>query len=139
GGFDLATSRYSGRPAPRHPGGIANVADWVMAEAYSREEHAVGWWPIDPNFGPAFYAYTYPEPPRLRDAAIEQAGAFFDAELGEFILTDDALRAEPDPDAAVLAFLESTYAVGASLGGWDRVALEPAEHRRAIRRALGAR
>jgi len=126
GGFDLATSRYSGRPAPRHPGGVMNCPDWVMEEAYCYEESATGWWPLDERFGPAFYAYTYPEPAGYRTAGVRPDEAFFDSELGEFILPYDAVRQAPDPDAAVLAFFQSTYTAGADLGGWDRRALEPA-------------
>jgi hypothetical protein len=125
GGFDLATSRYSGRPAPRHPGGIPNCADWVMQEATSREETALGWWPLNPDFGPAFYAYTYPEPPGYPAFRVEPAQAFYDTRLGEFILPYDAVRAASDPDAVALDFLETTYAAGADLGGWDRSQLEP--------------
>jgi hypothetical protein len=126
GGFDLATSRYSGEPAPRHPGGVVNCPDWVMEEAYCYEEAAMGWWPLNETFGPAFYAYTYPEPAGYRAALVRPAGAFFDPGLGEFIVPYDAVRRAPDPDAAALAFLESTYAAGADLAGWDRRALEPA-------------
>jgi hypothetical protein len=125
GGFDLATSRYSGRPAPRHPGGIPNCADWVMEEATSREETAHGWWPLNEDFGPAFYAYTYPEPSGYPAATVRPEGAFYDSRLGEFILPYDAVRTARDPDAAALEFLDSTYVAGADLGGWDRRLLEP--------------
>jgi hypothetical protein len=124
GGFDLAASRYSGRPAPLHPGGVVNCADWVMEEAYSREESAAGWWPSS-EAGPAFYAYTYPEPEGIRSAPVGPAGAHFDEGLGEFVLAYDIVRRAPDPDAAALEFLQSTYEVGANLAGWDRSALEP--------------
>jgi hypothetical protein len=126
GSFDLATSRYSGRAAPRHSAeGIANMPDWVMEEAYSREESAMGWWPrIEPP-GPSFYAYTYPEPAGYRSAKVRPAEAFFDEDLGEFILPYDAVRGSPDPDGAVLEFLETTYAAGADLAGWDRSIVEP--------------
>jgi len=127
GSFDLATSRYSGRPAPRHPGGIANCPTWVMEEAYSREEAAAGWWPASEPPGPAFYAYTYPEPSGYRAAAVLPSAATYDPSLGEFILPYDAVRASPDPDATALAFFRSTYEAGADLGGWDRSALEPVE------------
>jgi hypothetical protein len=127
GSFDLATSRYSGRPAPLHTAeGIANTPDWVMEEAYSREESAMGWWPRSDPPGPSFYAYTYPEPPGYRSAQVRPAEAFFDQELGEFILPYDAVRGLADPDGAVLEFFESTYAAGADLAGWDRPTLEPA-------------
>jgi hypothetical protein len=126
GGFDLAASRYSGRAAPLHRGGIPNCPDWVMQEATSREEAAFGWWPLDREFGPAFYAYAYPEPGGYRAAAIEPAHAVFDERLGEYVLPWDAVRRAPNPEREVLAFLESTYRAGADLGGWDRSGLEPA-------------
>lgn len=127
GGLDLATSRYSGRPAPLHPGGIPNTADWVNQEAYSREEFASGWWASTDPPGPAFYSYTYPEPDGLTAAVPRPAEAFFDSRLDEFALTYDAVRNLADPDAAVLEFLQSTYEAGADLAGWDRATLEPAE------------
>jgi Family of unknown function (DUF5996) len=126
GSFDLAASRYSGRSAPLHPGGAPNCPTWVMEEAYSREEHAVGWWPSSDEPGPAFYAYMYPEPEGFSSAPIHPADASFDPRLGEFILPYDAARRAADPDAAVREFFESTYAAGADLGGWDRSILEPA-------------
>lgn len=128
GSFDLAAARFSGRPAPRHPGGAPNVAAWVDEEAYSREISSAGWWPRSEAPGPSFYAYTYPEPAGIRSAPIGPADAFFDAGFGDFILPYDAVRSSRDPDAAVLEFLESTYAAGADLGGWDRTMLEPAVH-----------
>jgi Family of unknown function (DUF5996) len=127
GGLDLATSRYSGRPAPLHPGGIPNTADWVNEEAYSREEFAAGWWASTDPPGPAFYSYTYPEPDGIAAALLRPAEAFFDSRLDEFALTYDAVRAAADPDAAVLDFFQSTYEAGADLAGWDRALLEPAE------------
>ncbi len=126
GGFDLAASRYSGRPAPLHPGGAPNCAVWVMEEAYSREEHSVGWWPTSDEPGPAFYAYMYPEPDDFGSAHARPAEAYYDARLGEFSLPYDSVREATDPDAAVLEFFQSTYEAGAELGGWDRAALEPA-------------
>jgi Family of unknown function (DUF5996) len=126
GGFDLAASRYSGRPAPLHPGGVPNCPTWVMEEAYSREETSVGWWPSDEVYGPAFYSYAYPEPDGYRSAPIRPREAFFDTRLGEFLLPYEAVRLATDPDAAVQEFLQSTYEAGANLGGWDRSTLEPA-------------
>jgi hypothetical protein len=115
GSFDLATSRYSGRPAPTHSAeGLTKTPDWVMEEAYSREESAMGWWPRSDGPGPSFYAYTYPEPPGYRSVQVRPAAAFFDEALGEFILPYDAVRELADADGAVLEFLESTYAAGAS-------------------------
>ena len=116
GSFDLAQSRYSGRPAPLHPGGAPNCADWVMEEAYSREEHAIGWWPTSEPPGPVFYSYVYPEPDGFRTAYIRPAEASFDGRLGEFVLAYDDVRRAVDPDAAALAFFEATYEAGADLG-----------------------
>jgi Family of unknown function (DUF5996) len=126
GSFDLATTRFSGRPAPPHNGGAPNCADWVMEEAYSAEEISAGWWPSSEPPGPAFYSYAYPEPSGFSAATVQPEGAAFDARLGEFVLPYDAVRLAPDPDAAVLAFFQSTYEAGAELGHWDRSALEPA-------------
>ena len=125
GSFDLAAARYSGRLAPTHPGGAPNCPDWVMVEAYSREESSHGWWPASESPGPAFYAYTYPEPNGFRSAPVRPGAASYDPRLGEFILPYDAVRDLADPDAAVLEFLQSTYEAGAELAGWDRRALEP--------------
>ncbi len=125
GSFDLAASRYSGRPAPLHPGGAPNCPDWVMEEAYSREEHSSGWWPSSEASGPQFYAYVYPEPEGFTSAAVRPAEATFDGSIGEFVLAYDAVRGVADPDAAVQEFFQSTYEAGADLGGWDRSQLEP--------------
>jgi hypothetical protein len=126
GGFDLATTRFSGRPAPRHPGGVPNCPDWVMEESESHQNVTVGWWPLS-DAGPAFYAYAYPNPEGFREASVHPADAFFDERFGEFLLPYDAVRTAVDPDAAALEFLESVYLAGATLGGWDRPSLEPAE------------
>jgi hypothetical protein len=126
GSFDLATTRFSGRPAPLHPGGVPSCPTWVMQEAYSREEHSVGWWPLSEGPGPAFYAYVYPEPEGFRAARSGPAGASFDPELGEFVLPYDEVRQAADPDAAVLEFFQRPYEGGAELGRWDRASLEPA-------------
>jgi hypothetical protein len=127
GGFDLATTRFSGRPAPRHPGGVPNCPDWVIEEAESHQNVTVGWWPLSEAPGPAFYAYAYPNPEGFRAAAVRPADAFFDDRFGEFLLPYDAVRTAADPDATVRDFLQSVYEMGANLGGWDRPALEPAE------------
>jgi hypothetical protein len=97
-----------------------------MEEAYAREESAMGWWPRIDAPGPSFYAYTYPEPPGYRSVQVRPAPALFDEALGEFILPYDAIGGLADPDRAVLEFLESTYAAGADLAGWDRSTIEPA-------------
>ncbi|MCC2651036.1 MAG: hypothetical protein K0Q60_1191 [Microvirga sp.] len=124
GSFDLAVTRFSGREAPLHPGGVPGLADAVTREAYSHEVSSAGFWPgSDAYPQAAFYSYAYPEPPGFRDAAIP-VGAEFDSTLGEFILRYDVLREAPDPDAMLLDFLTSTYAAAADGGRWDRAALE---------------
>ena len=124
GGFDIAASRFSGRPAPRHPGGVPNCPDFVQVEAYSHEVSSAGWWPGTDAIPPAFYAYMYPEPVGYPTARIEPAAGLYQHDYREFILPyRDAVESE-DPDATVLAFLESTYAAGATLADWDREALE---------------
>lgn len=126
GGFDLASTRFSGRPAPLHPGGIPNCPDWVMEEAYSGQLWSSGWWPQSVAPGPAFYAYAYPEPDGFRTAAVRPADATYDTPLGEYLLPYDAVRAAPDPAGRVLEFLQSTYEAAAEMGGWDRSAIEAA-------------
>jgi hypothetical protein len=123
GSFDLAHTRFSGRPAPRHPGGVPGLPDAVTREAYSHEVASAGFWPgSDAYPHAAFYAYAYPAPDGYADAAVSSGG--FDAGLGEFVLRYDEVRTSPDPEAALMAFLQSTYAAAATLGGWDRDALE---------------
>ena len=124
GAFDLAVTRFSGRTAPTHPGGAPHLADWVMAEAYSHEVSSAGFWPGEGLGEPAFYSYAYPEPDGYRAASVEPEAAFYHAEMGEFILPYEAVRTAEDSDAALLAFLETTYAAAADLGDWDRDALE---------------
>ncbi|MDZ7781095.1 MAG: DUF5996 family protein [Gemmatimonadota bacterium] len=124
GAFDLAVTRFSGRPAPKHPGGAPNVADWVMEEAYSDELASAGFWPGTGLGEAAFYAYAYPEPEGYRAHPVHPAGASFHPALGEFVLPYEEVRSAPDPDAALREFLESTYAAAADLGGWDRSRLE---------------
>ena len=125
GSFDLATTRFSGRRAPLHPGGVPHLPDAVAQEAYSHEVSSAGFWPGGPGLEAAvFYAYAYPEPPGFRDAAVQPPEAAYNAALGEFVLPYEAVRTAADPDAALLAFLASTYAAAADAGGWDRAALE---------------
>ena len=125
GSFDLAVTRFSGLSAPRHPGGIPALPDDVTCEAYSHQVSSAGFWPGNAGFDvPAFYSYAYPGPPGFADAPVEPEEAYFDATLGEFVLTYEAVRRSPDPEASLMAFLESTYRAAADLGGWDRVALE---------------
>jgi hypothetical protein len=127
GAFDLSCTRFSGRTAPPHPGGFPNLADWVTREAYSHECISAGWWPGTPGgpvAEPAFYAYAYPEPHGCPSAPIRPAAASYHPDLREWVLPYEAVRTAPDPEATLLEFLESTYAVAADLGGWDRKALE---------------
>ena len=123
GAFDLAVTRFSGRTAPRHPGGAPNCADWVMELAYSHEVSSAGYWPGGTEEG-LFYSYAYPEPAGFREAPVEPEAASFDESLGEFVLPYRAVREAPDPDGALLTFLDSTYSVAAELGHWPRSSLE---------------
>lgn len=125
GSLDLAVTRFSGRPAPLHPGGIPELPDAVTREAYSHEVSSAGFWPGGGGVDfPAFYSYAYPAPPGFAAAAVEPAAASYNANLGEFILPYDAVRQSEDPEATLMAFLTSTYRAAADLGGWDRPALE---------------
>jgi hypothetical protein len=127
GAFDLAVTRFSGRPAPRHPGGVPHLPDWVVREAYSHEVSSAGFWPGGGAVAyPAFYSYAYPEPAGYRESAVRPAAAFYSPELREFILPYDAVRAADAPDDRLLEFLQSTYAAAADRGRWDRAALERA-------------
>jgi len=127
GGFDVACTRFSGRKAPRHPGGFPNLADWVTREAYSHECISAGWWPGTlggPVAEPSFYAYAYPEPAGCPGAVIRPAAAWYHSALHEWVLPYDEVQRAADPDAMILQFLESTYDAAANLGAWDRAALE---------------
>jgi hypothetical protein len=125
GGFDLAVTRFSGRRAPAHPGGVPNLPDWVAREAYSHEVSSCGFWPGGDALPEAvFYAYAYPEPEGFKRASVRPAPARYHAGLGEFVLPYEDVRRAPDRDAALLDFLQSTYEAAADLGGWDRAALE---------------
>lgn len=136
GSFDLAVTRFSGRRAPMHPGGVPNLPDRVTREAYSHEVSSAGFWPGGDGLPPSFYAYAYPTPKGFAEAAVRPEGALFDTALGEFLLPYSAVRSAPDPEAALLAFLQSTYAAAADLGGWDRPALECAPGRRGVPRPV---
>jgi hypothetical protein len=140
GSFDLAVTRFSGRPAPLHPGGIPNLPDSVTREAYSHQVSSAGFWPggAGAEGGPFFYSYAYPSPEGFGEARVAPDAARFDAALGEYILDYDAVRTAEDPDAALLAFLESTYEAAADLGFWDRIALECAPGRPGVPRAVAA-
>ncbi len=125
GSFDLAVTRFSGRRAPLHPGGVPHLPDRVAREAYSHELSSAGFWPGGPDGqDAAFYSYAYPEPKGFRGTQVAPEAAFFDEKLGEFILPYAALRALPDPESALMAFLQSTYAAAANAANWDRAALE---------------
>ena len=125
GSFDLAVTRFSGRKAPPHPGGVPGLPDAVAREAYSHEVSSAGFWPgggaID---DPAFYSYAYPAPAGFAAAKVKPEQAFWSKDLGEFILPYDAVRTAKQPEAALMAFLQSTYEAAADLGRWDRAALE---------------
>ena len=125
GGMDLAVTRFSGRTAPAHPGGIPNLPDYVTRESYSHEVSSCGFWsgtaPID---YPAFYSYAYPQPAGFAEARVRPDGAFYSTDFGEFIFPYSRVREAESPDDALLDFLESTYAAAADLAHWDRAALE---------------
>ena len=130
GSFDLAVTRFSGRRAPPHPGGIPALPDDVAREAYDREVSSAGFWPGGNGIDyPAFYAYAYPAPPGFRAAPVRPEAAFWHEDLSEFVLPYDAVRQAADPDAALLAFLDSTYDAAADLGHWDRATLDCAQGR----------
>jgi hypothetical protein len=130
GSFDLAATRFSGRNAPRHPGGAPNCADYVMVEAYSRECASCGFWPGGGAIeDPAFYAYAYPEPAGYAERSAGASGGYYDRNAHEFLLPYDTVRTARDPDAVLLDFLQATYDAAADCGGWDRATLDraPAE------------
>jgi Family of unknown function (DUF5996) len=141
GSFDLAVTRFSGRAAPRHPGGVPNLPDTVAQEAYSHEVSSAGFWPGGGGGAidyPAYYSYAYPAPEGFASALVRPAQAFFSKELGEFILPYDAVRTAAEPRAALLDFLQSTYDAAADLGKWDRKALECTIGEARVVRRLGA-
>ncbi|KAB7744232.1 hypothetical protein GA707_12380 [Nostocoides sp. F2B08] len=123
GALDLATTRFSGRTAPPHPGGAPNCGPHVMHEAYSHEVSSAGFWPGGDGEG-LFYSYAYPEPDGYRTYAVGPDGAHFDEAMGEFVLPYAVVRTAADPDAALLEFLQGTYEAAAELAGWDRAVLE---------------
>lgn len=127
GSFDIAVTRFSGRVAPPHPGGVPNFPDWVAREAYSHEVSSAGFWPGGGGVDyPAFYSYAYPAPDGFRDADVGPGGAFFSDELSEFVLPYQEVRLASSPDDALLEFLQSTYEAAADLGLWDRSGLDRA-------------
>ncbi len=128
GSFDLAVTRFSGRPAPPHPGGYPNIPLWVMQEAYSHEVSSAGFWPGGDAFPePIFYSYAYPTPKGLAGTKVLPGEAAWNADLGEFVLRYDDLRRSASPDETLMAFLQSTYEAAAEAAGWDRARLEMGE------------
>lgn len=123
GSFDLAVTRFSGRSAPEHPGGVPNLPDTIAREAYSQEVSSAGFWPGAGLGYPAFYSYAYPTPDGFGEATVRPEAAFFHNELGEFVLPYDAVRNAEEPDQVLLAFLQSTYEAAANLANWDQAAL----------------
>jgi hypothetical protein len=137
GSFDLAVTRFSGRRAPPHPGGVPHLPDDVAREAYSHEVSSAGFWPGGGAIDyPAFYSYAYPAPDGFAAAKVRPDAAFFSKELGEFILPYDAVRTAANPDEALLQFLQSTYEAAADAAKWDRDALECAMGRAGVPRKL---
>jgi uncharacterized protein DUF5996 len=132
GSFDLAVTRFSGRPAPPHPGGVPHLPDAITREAYSQEVSSLGFWPGNAAMPtPVFYSYAYPEPPGFAGAKIQPEAAFYEPKLREFILPYDAVRSAEKPDEVLLDFAQSAYDAASKLGKWDREALEekkPALH-----------
>ena len=125
GSFDLALSFFSGRRAPKHPGGIPGLPDRVAEEAYCREVSSAGFWPGNEMLPePAFYCYLYPEPEGYKTAEVQPGKAYYNSNLGEFVLPYAAVQQSEDPENALLQFLKSTYAAGADLAKWDRELLE---------------
>ena len=125
GSFDLAVTRFSGRTAPLHPGGVPNLPDSVSREAYSHEVSSAGFWPG--GFGAEdamFYSYAYPAPAGFAERTVEPGDAWFDGKLGEFLLPYEAVRKSSDPERTLLGFLETTYRAAADAGKWPRSALE---------------
>jgi len=137
GSFDLAVTRFSGRTAPKHPGGIPNLPDNVTREAYSHEVSSAGFWP---GGGPvdyaAYYSYAYPTPAGFSEREIKPKEAFYSAEAGEFLLPYEAMRTAPSPEKTLLDFLQSTYEAAAEAGRWDRAALECAWGRPGVPREV---
>ena len=132
GSFDLAVTRFSGRPAPPHPGGVPHLPDEITREAYSQEVSSLGFWPGNAAMPtPVFYSYAYPEPPGFSEAKVQPDAAFYEPKLREFILPYDAVRTAEQPDRVLLDFAQSAYDAASQLGKWDRAALhekKPALH-----------
>jgi hypothetical protein len=125
GALDLAVTRFSGRRAPKHPGGVPNLPDWVTQEAYSHEVSSCGFWPGGGAISyPAFYSYAYPEPAGFAEAPVKPDAAFYSTDLREFILPYDVVQQSTSPDKTLLDFLQTTYEAAANLANWDRMSLE---------------
>src|SRR5258706_9845758 len=125
GSFDLAVTRFSGRKAPPHPGGAPHMPDTVARDAYNQEVSSAGFWPGSGNIkAPSYYSYAYPAPEGFADMRVQPGAAGFNAEMGDFLMPPEAVRASADPDATLLAFLQSTYEAAANLAHWDRAFLE---------------
>lgn len=124
GAFDLAVTRFSGRQAPQHPGGVPNCPDWVMQESYSHELSSAGFWAGNGFGEAAFYSYAYPEPEGFRNSVIKPQNAFYSKELGEYLLPYQAVKNTANPDETLLDFLRTTYEAAAVKGKWNRKALE---------------
>jgi len=125
GSFDLAVTRFSGRPAPTHPGGVPHLPNAVAQEAYSHEVSSCGFWPGSQAMPqPVFYSYAYPMPEGFADAKVQPAPASWNTKLREFVLPYDDVRTADEPDEALICFLQSTYEAAAALAHWDRHALE---------------
>lgn len=128
GSFDLAVTRFSGRTAPPHPGGLPNFPDWVCREAYSHEVSSLGFWPGSDAFPEAiFYSYAYPKPDGFESRVVRPEAGYFLEALGEFALPYEAVRVSADPEGDLLAFAQDTYEAAAELAAWDRPALEWAD------------
>lgn len=124
GSFDLAATRFSGRPAPVYQGSVPNTPDYVMREAYNRECSSAGFWPGGGAQQAAFYSYAYPEPEGYSAYPVQPAPAYYDSNMREFILPYDAVRTSSSPDDMLLEFLESTYEAAATCAAWDRQSVE---------------
>jgi hypothetical protein len=139
GSFDHAVTRFSGRTAPPHPGGIPNLPDTVVREAYSHEVSSAGFWPGGAGNDALFYSYAYPEPHGYRAVKVRPPEAYFEPKLGEFVLPYASVRAARDPDATVMEFLQSTYEAAATSGAWNRAALECDIGQAGVPRAISRR
>lgn len=125
GSADLAVTRFSGRTAPEHPGGVPHLPDWIAREAYSHEVSSAGFWAGSEQYPhPAFYSYAYPEPPGFAHARVQPASAHYDTTLREFVLPYESLRNAASPETDLFDFLQTTYEAAANLAKWDRSALE---------------